>query len=510
MASVIGQAAGHQSIEDEEGIDIPHVKYTDFQDIWAKNRAIIAGEKETKEYDKYIDTNEYSNILLPFSNAMSQAQYRFLVAEGELPGICSQYASALVGGLLRKGVDLEFPANVPDEAQSWILDNFTSDKKSLINFLDNAIFEELNTNRSWMWIDIPEADEFSIELGEDVSPFPSLLPAESVINWKADEYGLTMVIVHDQVDTQQNEFHPTLEDRIVVHDLVYMEELDRKVYRLRQYKQEDESGDWVLVAAPSTTTIRNEPIDFIPLFPLNDETDPLKPMLTPLVDREINLYNKITRRNHLLYGASTYTPIVFSDMSSDDFDEVVDNGLGSWLLLGQQDKIDVLSTPTGAIKDIENAIASTVADMAKLGIRMLAEEKVQSGVALDIRNASQTARLGLLSNKLASGMSKTIAIMLNWKYDLELTPDDIGFSVQTDFNPKPVDEATLRLLGEWYGEGLISRETFISALKANSLVPTNYDDEEAVNEINDDDLVLSGIDKNTNNIANANALPIED
>jgi Domain of unknown function (DUF4055) len=245
--------------------------------------------------------------------------------------------------------------------------------------------------------------------------------------------------------------------------------------------------------------MNGERLNFIPAWPLNGSIDALQPMLGPIIDKEISLYNKISRRNHLLYGASTYTPIIIGDMTDEDFQTIVSKGLGSWLLLPSGSDAKVLETPTAALADMEKAIAAAIEEMARLGIRMLSPETEQSGVALEIRNAAQTAQLGSLNNKVSHTMKQIIAFMINWRYDTELDASQINFSLSTDFQPLPLGEAWLRLATEWYQQGLIPRSIWLMMLKHNDIVPPDYDDEKGRLEITDDmDLALDAAKKENN------------
>ena len=208
----------------------------------------------------------------------------------------------------------------------------------------------------------------------------------------------------------------------------------------------------------------------------------------PLVDREISLYNKVSRRNHLLYGAATYTPVVQSDMTDEEFQDIVDAGLGSWLRVRKDESITVLETPTAALGDMDRAIQATIEEMAKMGIRMLSPEQAASGVALEIRNASQTAQLGTLNAKVSGTLREVIAFMLNWKYNTDYSASDLEFQMSSDFAPMVGGEGAMRLVSEWYQGGIISRSTFINIAKYNDFLPADYSDEEAVQEIQTDPL----------------------
>lgn len=107
---------------------------------WKRSRAILGGELKAKAHDRYLDLLNYSNLLVPFSPSMSPEQYRWYVAEAELPGLTSQYARVLLGGLLRKNPVIELPDSVPEGAETWLRHDFTEDGRSLISFLDEAIW----------------------------------------------------------------------------------------------------------------------------------------------------------------------------------------------------------------------------------------------------------------------------------------------------------------------------------------------------------------------------------
>jgi hypothetical protein len=121
--------------------------------------------------------------------------------------------------------------------------------------------------------------------------------------------------------------------------------------------------------------------------------------------------------------------------------------------------------------------------MAKLGIRMLTPETDQSGVALQLRNAAQTAQLGSLNSKVSNTITQVITFMLAWRYDVEIAMKDVEFSLSADFNPTPLGEDWLRLATEWYQQGLIPRSIWLTLLKHNDIVAPDYDDEEGQAEI---------------------------
>jgi len=493
----------------------PNAAYESMRPLWERARAVLNGQTHARAYDDVIDTANYSNLLLPFSPTMSPQQYNFYRAEGELPGLTAQYAKVLVGGLLRKQAAIELPDNLfPEGTEDWIRNSFGSDGTSLHGFLDAAIWEELQSSRAWCLVDYPTVanpDALTVEEAKALSPYVMLIQAENIINWRrgqdrnTNKQVLTSLLFRYYMeDYTKNEFHPDYVDTVTHYYLddsgllvvdTYTRDTNESVNVINgnvtsKYQTDNANAAWVKTRT-EVPLMNGERMNFIPAYPLNGQIDPVEPILQSLIDREIALYNKISRRNHLLYGAATYTPVVMSDMTDEEFENIVDAGLGSWIKLRAGDDIKALDTPTGALKDMEASIAATIEEMARMGIRMLSPEgsSGESGVSLEIRNAAQTAQLGMLNTRISETMRQIITVMLKWKYNIEILSTDIKFTLSADFNPTPVGADWMRLVTEWYQQGIIPRSTFISIAKFNDVLPAEYNDEDGVAEIQSDPLV---------------------
>ena len=492
----------------------PSDSYQSLKPLWKKSRAVLQGQSNVKAHDEYLEQN-YSNLLLPFSPSMTQKQYDFYKSEAELPGLTAQYCKVLISALLRKDSHLKLPEELPEDAVNWIRSDFTLDGRSLFNFLDNALWEELQTSRSWVYVDYPQLSEqqydmMSTEERDMVKPYPVTIEAENVINVQTDTHPVTRQKTLTRWVTRyltkkykpDNPWHPDYVDTVADHYL------DESGFLVIDYYEHPDTNNEVKVLNGDVKqdyvelghekrfekintvipTMFGERLTRIPAWPLNGQYEPVEPVLMPLIDREVSLYNKVSRRNHLLYGAATYTPVVQSDMTDEEFEDIVNAGLGSWLRVRKDESITVLETPTAALADMEKAIATTVEEMAKMGIRMLSPEQAASGVALEIRNASQTAQLGTLNAKVSNTLREVISFMLNWKYNTDYKSSDVEFEMSSDFAPMVGGEGAMRLVSDWYQSGIISRSTFVNIAKYNDFLPADYSDEEAIEEIQTDPL----------------------
>jgi hypothetical protein len=474
----------------------PNQAYDQYKALWEKCRAVCDGERFVKAYDSI--PNPSKNLLIPFSPTMDLAQYNFYKSEAEFPGIVSQYIKMIVGALLRKAPVLEVPEG-SEEAKQWLLNEFGQDDSPMTSFLENCLHEELRTSRCWVMVDHPRNDT-----GEEIpelKPYPILLVPEKIINWHVSKsitgkMILDRLIIREEREVfKENEFHPSYVDTVYVHEVV------NGVYGIRVFEKQDDSE----IKRPDTKAVSGEvkfelvdeieilvngnSINFIPAWPLNGTIDCIEPVLTPLIDKEVALYNKVSRRNHLLYGAATYTPIVAADMTEEDFDAIVSSGLGSWIKLPMGGTVTALETPTAALADMDRSIAAAIEEMAKLGIRMLSPEMAQSGIALELRNAAQTAQLGSLNLKISNIIKQVLIFMIRWKYDIELKNSDITFTLSSDFTEVPLMSDWMTLATDWYQQGLIPRSIWVSLLKRNEILPQDYDDKQGQTEITEDGLL---------------------
>lgn len=224
----------------------PSYEYESMSRIWKRARAILNGELYAKEHDRYLDLVDYTNLLVPFSPSMSQAQYKWFVAEAELPGLSAQYARVIAGGLLRKEPELTLPEGLPEEAADWLRHRFTEDGRPMIAFLDEAIWEELSTSGGWVSVDypsVPNYDALSPDEKKMLAPYPVLWKAEDVINHQVKVSPSTgkpelsrVVFRFIAQDYTDNDYHPVLKIVAVDH---FLNEAGH--YCIQKYKRKGEA-----------------------------------------------------------------------------------------------------------------------------------------------------------------------------------------------------------------------------------------------------------------------------
>lgn len=484
---------------------VPHPQYERMEPIWRRTRAVLSGQEAAKDFDDRMDFTE--NLLIPFSPSMSPQQYEFYKTEAEFPGLVGQYTNILIGALLRKAptIVVDDALGLPDEAVDWLRDEFTVDDQPLSQFLHEVLFEEF-CGRSFVLLDYPPID-YEIATPEQIHsarPFPRIWSAEQIVNWQTSVNPVTgqtqlsriMLRYMRSVPTEDNPFHDDLIDTI---DDLYLDEqgfytIDRYEFngtaeaemvngRVQHTDRESHQDSWVIYETIQPL-MNGQRIPYIPGVFTNGSIQPQLPLLQPMVNREIGLYNKLSRRNHLLYTACTFTPVIISSMTDEQFQSIVDQGLGTFIRLQQGDSITTLEPPLGAIGPLENAIEATVQELGRMGMRHLIPEGSQeSGYALQIRNSSQTSQLASLNQRISQSFKSLLAMMLTWRYGVEVLPSDVTFALSNDFGSIPVGENWMRLITEWFESAHIPRSLWLRIAKEHDLIPADYNDEEGQIEI---------------------------
>ena len=215
----------------KRGVETPSASYMSMKPLLKKARAVLQGEAHSKAHDEYVE-RDYSNLLLPFSPSMTQQQYDFYKSEAELPGLTTQYARVLISALLRKQSQLTLPEELGEDAYNWITKDMTLDGASLFNFLDAAIWEELQTSRAWVYIDRPTVSDNELEMMTPeermtISPYPVLIKAENVINVQVKTHPVTRIktltrwVTHYITEEYDNDnpWHPNYIDTVCDHYL---------------------------------------------------------------------------------------------------------------------------------------------------------------------------------------------------------------------------------------------------------------------------------------------------
>ena len=508
-----------------------HARYEELVPVWEKMEAVLSGEAAAKGYDKDL-RRDNTNLLVPFSVNMERDQWALYLHEAELPGIAEQFARTVRGGMLRKPVVIEPADDSPNTLEPWLRTRPGAGGEDLLAFLTAALWEEIKTSRAWIYVNHPGMNGVEEPDGGPPAPYMELVKARELLDWRTGMHPNTgqnallsatvSKVVRIENDGSGN---PQFVDRVWVHDLDAEGYYRLRIYEKRRSRTIDamdpnrrrrnsfvyqilDFGSYDLVDEQTNITDADGArLREIPLFPLNGLYDPLQPVFETFCNREIHLYNKQSRKNHLLYGTATYTLVAKTD-DDDVISRLQSAGLGSILQIGQNDDLDPLQIDPTALDAWASEIEAVIGQLAKMGVRMLAKEMDESGVAIELRNAGQTSQLAALSRAISQMLQRIFTFMAAWRYGSEV--GTVKASLSPDLTSSGLGADEMRLVTEWYMAGAVKRETWISMAKANDFLPADYDDSDAAEKITADAVLQAILDREKEmkmSTASAGAVP---
>ncbi len=491
-------------------IDSPLPQYEYYADSWEICRAIIGGNRAVKEYDLKrnhigtINTSTYRNnlrnyqvsndsILVPLNPTMSYNRWRWYLKVGVLPGLVSHYVKIMVGGMTHKPPTFQLDESVPNREiiLDWINNYFTIDGMPLLHFLDLALTEELTTGHTFIRIDYSEEHE---------RPIPIIMPAEEVINWDVISGRLTRVITKSYiyVNTPESPFHKTPIPVIYMHGL----DPDGFYYMATYYKLDNNNGTgaesdpvlngYQLVNLTYPTNMQGFNLDFIPIYQMRGKVDPVEPPLQPMVDKEIELYNMESMRNHILRSHGSPTLVFKTELGTVDpviqnvqeqdaqnnynvpQQRTLDNALdaienGSVITIEDSEELSVLDHISNHVEPHIKVIESTKQYIHALGFKMLGQiNQAESGVALDMKNRESSAVLSNISRVMSSTFKEVIRVMVFWQYGIELNSDQITLLLASDLTGK-VDTVSQILL-DLHSRNIINDNELKDQLKDQDII----------------------------------------
>ena len=268
----------------------PNFEYIYLKKIWDRIRVVLRGLRATRAYDE--DPNqEKGNILTPFSPSMTKEQYNWYKEESEMGGFVNQFIKTIISGLLRKDPVIELPEGMSqpqkEEAMDWLRNKFTKDDNTLISFLYHALWEEMNTSRTFVMVNYPTEYNMNFAsikvnsssgIGGGVdkelpSPYPIILKAEQVINWRVGNHPVLQkecllklfVRIDVEENDPENEFHPVVKNKIFLHEIDNQGYYQIRIYESDLYEHDlgnffNDSKDLTYSMAITMNMKRKEPL----------------------------------------------------------------------------------------------------------------------------------------------------------------------------------------------------------------------------------------------------------
>lgn len=439
-------------------VDSVHPEYAARQEQWGRCNDCYAGTDAIKGAG-----TKYLSML----SKQTDDQYAAYKKRALFYGATGRTVEGIVGAIMRKDPVFELPGKLPDLEK-----DITFTGVALREFTKLLVKQQFLTARSGVLIDRRPTG--------DTRPYFSLYSAQNIINWREEAGELVLVVL------QETSYEPDAEDKYEWKKVERFRELKleegkyvQTVHTRQEKTQQDFTTDDI------TPVHAGKPLDHIPFVFISPEGLNLKiqkPPILDLVDVNLSHYMSSADLEHGRHFTALPT-IYFTGVSKSDLGDAVHIGSGKAAVLPPPEaRAGIIEFKGEGLGALENALNDKEAMMAKLGARLLEDQR--KGV-----EAAETARIHAkgemsvamgITLSVSDGLQKAFQLMAKWEGQSE---DAVKVDLNKDFIDVHLDPQTLTALIAARQAGEISQDTFLYNLQRGEMLPPDITIEDELDKL---------------------------
>lgn len=433
------------------GIDERSDEIASYLKEWENNRATVKGERAMKGP---------GTRFLPKDEGMSDTAYENMKQRTPVfPGAARTF-EGLKALATHKPAIITAPASVGD-----ILKTITAQGYTLDSLAAKIFGELLLTNFVALVVDYPTAPAgmtLAQAIDAGVRPYIGMYTAENIL-------GIETGTINNRQRVTRVRLHDTPED---IREL----RLDDGVYSVTKWRRI--KGQWAPIET-ITPTKGGETIDEIP-FTLVSTTEEFEPSKAPMEDVcAINRQLFLASSNLAMcqWWIAQPIPYIIKKIAEGETEISVAPGtVWRFDCLPNEAAVGFLEWTGGQVAELRNEVETLKADLAKNGLRMLADDKAVAEAAetAAIRRASENAIVANFVRERDTGLNDALEWLCWW---LDMAPDAIKYEGSTDFNAVPLSDAALNFLKGLKDSGDLSRDALLDVVVSQKLLPATFDKE---------------------------------
>lgn len=396
-------------------INDPNSLHTLMSPKWKRCRDFIEGADALRNYDLSQDGASADCYLPRLSPKQTRDEYSAYVRRSLYYNAVGRTHGGFLGLIIGKGADVDMP-----QAAEPIRTDVDLGGMPLEEFLEKTVSEVLEVNRYGWLIDHPALSEeekasktrLDVER-EGLRPYIVAYKSEDIINWKRSRVGTVTKTV--RVVLREVSLDDTGKETTRYRELV----LEGGVYKIREWEKIGEKDKEEYVVTRETVPLKNNsPLSEIPFYFFDAHgglADPQKPTLLDLVEVNRSHYQSSADLEHARFSCSLPTPY-FLGFSEDEVRTLALGGLNGIHATNTEAKVGFLEYTGQGTEPLERALAQKEAMMAKLGSRMLAEEKrdAETSETMRIRASGENATLADIARSVGRVAGQALTLVSEW------------------------------------------------------------------------------------------------
>lgn len=446
-----------------------HASYDSTQ--WSRLRAAAAGQRAV---------HNGAEAYLPRLSGQSDSEYKSYKGRAVYFNATGRTVDGLVGLVFRKEpVVSEIPT-----ALDALVKDATLSGLSLSEVSRTILKEVLEVGRCGVLVEFPAVNEAPKSLAQaetmNIRPYLTMYQAESIINWKLARVNNVLkpvlIVLEESYEVPVDEWTSTVETQI--RELSVTEGF----YRQRVFR--DFGAGYVVVdeTIPMSNGKALTDIPFVFFGSESNSADVQPSPISDIVDINLSHYVATASYEHGCFFTGAPTPVVSG------YQEVVGQSqtlsIGSstaWVLPAPDAKAYYLEFTGQGLGAMEKNLTKKEAQMAAIGVRMLAPEKtgVESQGTVMMRHQGEQATLSSLSRLVSNGLTRALQIAAKW-IGAEWKEAN-AFELSSDFTETGLTAQELTALVSAWQQGAISSATLFANLQRGEIIDneTSFEDEQA-------------------------------
>lgn len=450
-----------------------HPLYKTLLPDWETMRDTYSGERAVKERgEKYLAPTTGMTMDGMAPGSIGYAAYQGYRSRANFEDHVKDGVEHYIGLMHSQGADIELPA-----ALESMRDDCTIMHESLEMLLRKINEQQLVTSRFGLMLDIPENPD-----PKHPMPYIATYNAETMTNWdvgtrdQVDVPELNLVVLNESSFKRTPAFEWEWQQAFRVLVIGKAEENESKgLYRQALFTGMDAQFNEAQLMAPN---IRGKTLEHIPFVFVNatdNLPNPVSPILMGLAKVALSIYRASADYEQNLFMQGQDTLVVIGGKESD----IIRTGAGSVINLRAGVGVDakyIGVTATGLAEQraaLENK-QKAARDKSGHVIDTTSKAK-ESGDALQVRVAAQTATLVAIANAGAAALEKMLKAAAEW---VGANPDEVSVVPNTEFSAAPmegtelVQQMTAKNLG-----APISTETIHANMLKRGMTALDYQEE---------------------------------
>jgi hypothetical protein len=455
-------------------VDTQHPQYTKYSPVWRMLRDTIEGHRVV---------NDAGQTYLPALNGQTLEEYRAYLRRAVFFNAVGRVSEALSGMVFRKN-----PALTADVLGDFV-DDITGSGQPLNSFAQEVFGEVVDLGRCGVMVDYASGTGEPVTLTQaaqmGLRPYMALYKAEDIINWRVDVNNggdmLTLVVLRERREDNSDPFTTKHVEQYRVLRLVegvYTQELWLK------------TKQGFALAETYRPLMNGQAMNYIPFrfFGGTDGTcGVVPPLLEDLAYLNLAHYRNTADLEHGLHYTGLPTAVITGVMANDTTYSI---GSGNaWVFENKDAKATFLEFTGQGLGPLKEAIKDKEQQMAALGARMLAPEKLaaESSDSISQRRLGETSTLAGLAHNVSRGLT----VCLEWLRDWIPAQGDVAIQLNTDFTPRGMTAQDVTALLQAVTTGQISSQSFYEAMVRAEVLAgarTYQEERELIEQNGGDDL----------------------